>query len=429
METQLRRTAAQLAIMLTAAHRRVTRLRPIPARLRNTCTPQPIQETQQRRTAVQLAIMLTAAHRRVTRLRSIPARLPIMRMQRRRTAMRRLSMKASSPAVSPPVLAMGSQPRRDYAGSRIIGPIALSGSAKVLEFIGGNFLYTLNSLSGVTINTHGAPFVISANSVAVLDPTALALQDRSVMDFTGLVSSALQDPLAAWRSPAGLARSAARWDLRRMLLVAWTPRTSSLPGMPSLAIGYSSEVRNANAADLRMYTKAPAAIAPVYDTMVWSSGFGGERRYWQYEPLQRARDGAFGGALGVDRQVNPALRVGVFAGAGASSLSVDQDIQKVSTDYVFGGGYARYDMRNYYLDVALFGGGLNGKSTAPGIEQSGGEPAWNSLRQTTNGWFISPDATFGYRFFMGDYVVTPERGSAMSAARSTATAKWGPRKV
>ena len=44
MEMQRRRTAAQLAIMLTAAHRRVTRLRPIPARLRYTCTPPRLTE-------------------------------------------------------------------------------------------------------------------------------------------------------------------------------------------------------------------------------------------------------------------------------------------------------------------------------------------------------------------------------------------------
>ena len=37
-------------------------------------------------------------------------------------------------------------------------------------------------------------------------------------------------------------------------------------------------------------------------------------------------------------------------------LNTDFDLQKIDSDYVFGGGYGRYDQRSYYMDFALTGG-------------------------------------------------------------------------
>src|SRR5437763_8819166 len=83
-------------------------------------------------------------------------------------------------------------------------------------------------------------------------------------------------------------------------------------GLPSVSMAYSStEARKSNAN--AMYSKAPALAVPVYDTVVWASGFGGERRQWEYGLIQRATDTAYGGAIGVDRQFTPDLRLGVFA--------------------------------------------------------------------------------------------------------------------
>jgi Autotransporter beta-domain len=291
----------------------------------------------------------------------------------------------------------------NIVGSRIIGGIQLGTNATV-NFAGGNWLLTFNTLAGATINTNGAPFAVNGNSVAVIDPTALALEDRSVMNFTGGVSSMLQDRFNGMPVSGGVGGGGA---------MGFAPDAASrmdaaheaFSGMPSISMAYNTDARNSNAR--AMYSKAPALAAPVYDTVVWSSGFGGERRQWEDGPLQRARDDAYGGAIGIDRQVTPDLRLGAFAGGGNSKLSVAYDIQKVDSDYVFGGGYGRWDKHNYYVDFALFGGGISSKSTrqiANNTVASGLEIATASY----NGWFFSPDVTYGYRFFMGDHVITPK---------------------
>jgi outer membrane autotransporter protein len=292
----------------------------------------------------------------------------------------------------------------NYAGSRIIGSISLIGSTKALNFVGGNFLYTLNSLAGVTINTNGAPFAVNGNSVAVLDPTALALEDRAVMNFTAGVSSMLQDrfrgmPVAG--GPGGGAigfapEAAGRIDAAH----------DAFSGLPSVSMAYSStEARKSNAN--AMYAKAPALSVPVYDTVVWASGFGGERRQWENGPIQRATDTAYGGAIGIDRQFTPDLRLGVFAGGGNSRLRMNFDLQRVDSDYVFGGGYGRWDKRNYYVDFALFGGGISSSSTRQ-ISNNNVATGLEIATASYRGWFISPDVTYGYRIFMSDYVITPK---------------------
>jgi outer membrane autotransporter protein len=181
---------------------------------------------------------------------------------------------------------------------------------------------------------------------------------------------------------------------------------NAFSGMPSISMAYGSTDTgklNANA----MSSKAPALAVPAYDTVVWASGFGGERQQREDGPIQRARDDAYGGAIGIDRQITPDLRLGAFAGGGNSQLSVAYDIQRVASDYVFGGGYGRWDKHDYYVDFALFGGGISSSSSrqiANNTVPSGLEIATASY----NGWFFSPDVTYGYRIFSGDNVFTPK---------------------
>jgi uncharacterized protein with beta-barrel porin domain len=308
------------------------------------------------------------------------------------------------------VSATGVATLTNLAGSRIAGSITLGGPAKTLEFIGGNYLYTLNTLNFVNINTHGAPFVASGNIVAVLDPTMLALEDRSLMNFTGGVASMLQDRFGGMGIPGGGTGRAAPLSFAPAIAPDTAARLDAahdaFAGLPSLSMSYASDasrVRNANAA----YLKAPVAAVPVYDTTVWASGFGGERRQSAFDAVQGARDTAYGGTIGVDRQFTPDLRLGLFAGGGASKLRTDFNIQNSDSEYGFAGGYGRWDRRDYFVDFALFGGGLNTKSTrlvANNLAANGLEIANASY----NGWFISPDVTVGYRFFNPLGTVTPK---------------------
>jgi hypothetical protein len=78
----------------------------------------------------------------------------------------------------------------NVVGGRVIGGIALLGANDTVNFVGGNWLFTFttlaalrsgnpgtNALAAATINANGAPFVVSGNTVAVLDATSFALAD------------------------------------------------------------------------------------------------------------------------------------------------------------------------------------------------------------------------------------------------------------
>jgi outer membrane autotransporter protein len=293
------------------------------------------------------------------------------------------------------------------AGSLIVGTIGLSGTTKILNFVGGgNYVYTLQSMAGVQVNANGAPFAVSGNTVAVLDPTGFALADRSVTNFAGFVSSVLQDrfsgmgvaggarssaPLGFAAEPAGFDRISAAHD--------------AFSGMPTVSMSYASDDSKARHA-LAMSTKAPVAPAvPLNDITVWTSGFGGERHQSAYDNIQRARDDAYGAAIGVDRLFTPDLRLGVFAGGGASQLRTDFNVQNVDSNYGFGGVYGRYDRHDWYVDLALFGGGISSKSTRQVANNLAG---FETATANYNGWFFSPDVTAGYRMFTNWGIVTPK---------------------
>ncbi|WP_198164439.1 autotransporter family protein [Rhodoplanes sp. Z2-YC6860] len=317
-----------------------------------------------------------------------------------------------------------------FAGSSIFGSITVQSAtgATAANFFGGNYQYTFSG-PGVpnAINTNGAPFVVSGNSVAVLDPTAFALADRSVMQFTAGVSSMLQDRFGGMGIAGGASAGAmgfAPTAASRVSAAFGNTAEQAFSSMPSVAISYSSAGAN-NA--YAMFTKAPPR-AQVYDTVVWTSGFGGERRQHETDSILGARDTAYGGAIGVDRQFTNDLRLGAFVGAGSSRMQVDFDVQRIDTDYVFGGGYGRYSMRNAFVDFALFGGSISNKSqrnVANNLAPGGLEQATASY----GGWFISPDVTYGYRLFVAsDTTVTPKArvryvGGSLDAFTETGSAQ------
>jgi outer membrane autotransporter protein len=292
----------------------------------------------------------------------------------------------------------------NVVGGRVFGDLLVegfgAGISQNINYVGGNWLQTFES--GVldptitTINTRGAPFVVSGDTVAVLDPTAFALADRALVNFTGGIAQIIQDrfnglaaggggPLATSFAPTGSGTAATA--------------QAAFAGIPSLAMSYASDSRP-------LIGKAAAPAAAHNDTTVWASSFGGERKQRADGSILPTTDTAYGGAMGVDRVASPNLRLGAFVGAGASREEVELSVQSIDATYVFGGVYGRFDWRTQYLDFALYGGGVNNKSTR-GIANNTVAGGFENATASYGGWFISPEVTYGYRIPVKSVLVTP----------------------
>ncbi len=284
------------------------------------------------------------------------------------------------------------------SGSRIIGDILL-GTSDTVNIRSGRdvaWLLTFGNGSaglvgtGASVNvTGGAPFVISRNQVATLDPTAFGLADRSLMNVTGGISALVQNRfggMAPVGSSAGVSSFAPAAD------------KEAFNGIPSLAIAYAPETPSA-------FKAQPFAGAGI--TTVWTGAFGGVRHQSADGAMLGATDSALGAALGVDRQVAPDLKLGGFVGGGARRLAVDLNSQGVTTDYIFGGAYGRFDWASQFADFMLYGGHTSSNSSrtvANNLAPNGLETATAKY----DGFFISPDVAYGWRLPVGSgYVLTP----------------------
>ena len=138
---------------------------------------------------------------------------------------------------------------------------------------------------------------------------------------------------------------------------------------------------------------------------MWTGAFGGARNQSADGPILAATDRAFGGAVGIDRQVAANLKLGAFAGGGNGRLSVDLNSQKVDTDYVFGGAYGRYEWAGQFLDFMLYGGQARNSSSRTVTNNLA---PLETATAKYDGTFISPDVAYGWHLpFDGGYEMTP----------------------
>ncbi len=267
------------------------------------------------------------------------------------------------------------------AGSAIQGSIqfAYDTSATLNIGRGLNTALTFQGLPG-TINSFGAPMMVQGPLVAVVDPTGFSAQDEMLTDLTRAIANAVDGRINAAR-------------------FGYVP-----PATPLLSYAEADGPADAATAAFGYPAGTAGAASPGHG--FWAAGIGAYRNQDADGPDVGFDTGLGGLLVGLDGELANGTRVGGFLGASASRFETDANSQEIDADSYFGGVYGSYTAQTYFLDASLTGGVTSQSSdrtVANNLVIGGIEHA----KADYDGVFVSPSATIGTIYAMGDGTLIP----------------------
>ncbi|MES2195692.1 MAG: autotransporter domain-containing protein [Pseudomonadota bacterium] len=279
-------------------------------------------------------------------------------------------------------------------GSQIIGQIFLTCDASaptavnitsgprarssVLTF--GNSDGTCGIMDGSPVTVSNAIYVISGNSVAIVDPSSFSVASRNVVDVTHAIQSLATGRLA---NPAPASGDGPAVGFAPSGNVARDMANDAFAAIPGLAYASQDRVLLGNPT----FTSADG-------TSIWGQGFGGRRTAPEGGPVLRSVNSFYGGAFGIDRIVQPRLRLGAYIGGGNVQSELDASSGRTTTDFGFGGVYGRYTLNDAFVDFSLLGGG-GSNATSRRLDNNLAAGGIQTASARYSSWFVSPELAYG----------------------------------
>lgn len=283
-------------------------------------------------------------------------------------------------------------------GSRIIGAIILAcdptdpgtvnttvnidggarGRSSVLTFGYTNGICGIND--GSRVNVSNAISVISGNSVAMVDPSSFAVAGRNLVDVTSAIQSLAAGRLA---NPAPASSEGQAIGFAPSGNVARDMANDAFAAMPGLAYAGQDRVLLGN-----------PTVTAADGTSVWAQGFGGRRTAPEDGSVLRSVNSFYGGAIGIDRTVQPGLRLGAYLGGGNVQSDLDANAGRTTTDIAFGGLYGRYVLNDGFVDFSLLGGG-GSNATSRRMDSNLAAGGSETASASYTSWFASPELAYG----------------------------------
>jgi outer membrane autotransporter protein len=219
--------------------------------------------------------------------------------------------------------------------------------------------YGFGAVPGETVNQRSVGNALEAGYSTSLSGATAAFYSNLLQAGSVRVLDALSGEGASGTQNTAFSAGALFGQTMDGQMAAWLAGNRGVSG--GTALGYAEE--RPSAASAFNAVKAPPSVQPIWNA--WVAGFGGRQSLSGDAVVGSAgfSDRVAGGAIGVDRLVNPDLLVGIAAGGSAATFAVDD---RATSGRVDGGHIGAYAMQRFgagYLSAQLAYSHFNNETT------------------------------------------------------------------